>query len=83
MEGYPIGPDNDRIVLETCKAADLVICAWGTHGKRGPDVRRLLQKEGVQLFHLGPLNQDKTPKNPSRLADATPLQEWGDDELGG
>jgi hypothetical protein len=30
--GYALCPVNDRLVLETCKAADLVICGWGSTG---------------------------------------------------
>jgi hypothetical protein len=77
--GYALCPVNDRLVLETCKAADLVICGWGKHGtrgKRGEHVRRRLQNHRVRLFHLGPLNKDGTPKHPNRLPDTTPLVEW-------
>ena len=76
--GYLIGPENDRFILETCMGAALVICGWGKHGKRGKrgeDVRRRLQDHGVPLSHLGPLNQNETPKHPSRLAAETHLRD--------
>jgi len=28
----PIGPENDRYILEIAKASIMTICAWGTHG---------------------------------------------------
>jgi hypothetical protein len=41
----PVGPDNDRIILERAAAASLVVLAWGNHGRlnaRGKVVRELL-----------------------------------------
>jgi len=28
----PVGPDNDAAIAESCLWADVVVCAWGTHG---------------------------------------------------
>lgn len=41
----PVGPDNDRHIIETCKHAGMVVCAWGVHGvwrNRDDDVLQLL-----------------------------------------
>ena len=41
----PIGPDNDRILITMAKYADVVIAAWGIHGKhlrRDDKIRRLI-----------------------------------------
>lgn len=41
----PIGPENDRHLVDLAFAADRIICAWGTDGglmRRGEAVRRLL-----------------------------------------
>lgn len=29
----PIGPENDRHLVETCQQADLVVAAWGNYGR--------------------------------------------------
>lgn len=31
----PIGPDNDRVILEAANAAAMVVCGWGQHGSLG------------------------------------------------
>lgn len=53
----PVGPENDRHVLEQARRAELVIAAWGTGGKarplvrqRAPDVLRLLAGVDVHVL---------------------------------
>lgn len=29
----PVGPENDRILRETCAKAGGIVCAWGVHGR--------------------------------------------------
>lgn len=51
----PIGPDNDRFLVEVCQRAQLVVCAWGAHGSyhnRAANVRSMLQKAEVVLHYL-------------------------------
>lgn len=48
----PVGLGNDEAVLEGCRVADMVVCAWGTHGalgRRGDRVRQLLAEGGIRL----------------------------------
>lgn len=55
LHDQPVGPDNDRHVLEQAKAAKLVIGAWGSTGAyrdRGREVARMLRREAVDLHHL-------------------------------
>lgn len=62
----PVGPENDRAILEGADWADQIVAAWGTHGAhldRGPNVERLLRETGLPLFHLG-LTKDGHPKHP-------------------
>lgn len=67
----PIGPDNDRTLLNVAADAGIVIAAWGVHGehlRRGKEVRRLQWS----LHHLG-LTKDGHPKHPLYLrADTKP-----------
>ena len=76
----PVGPENDRAILEAADWADQVICAWGTHGAhldRGPAVEILLRNTGKKLFSLG-LTQAGHPKHPLYIGyDQQPMP-WPD-----
>jgi len=66
----PIGPDNDQWLKVTATEADLVICAWGNHGKRngrGDAVLRMLRENGVTPHRLGPLTKEGQPNHPLYL----------------
>jgi hypothetical protein len=46
----PIGPENDRRIVEVAKASDLTVAAWGNHGKlygRDAIVLRMLREAGI------------------------------------
>ena len=62
----PVGPGNDAAIAASAPWADLIVCAWGTHGAhlgRGPAVERLLRATGRPLHHLG-LSKDGHPRHP-------------------
>jgi len=62
----PVGPGNDAAIAAASRAADQVVCAWGTHGAhldRGLAVEQLLRGTGAELFHLG-LSKAGHPKHP-------------------
>lgn len=64
----PIGPENDQSILDGCDWADMIVCAWGTHGEhlnRGSQVAEMLQNK--TLFHLG-LSKHGHPKHPLYIA---------------
>ncbi|NIZ15640.1 DUF1643 domain-containing protein [Phaeobacter sp. HF9A] len=66
----PEGPDNMRVLLEGVDWADMVICAWGTHGAhldQGPRVAARLRQTGCALYHLG-LSKAGHPKHPLYIA---------------
>ena len=66
----PVGPENDKAILDGCEWADHIICAWGTHGAylgRGENVRALLADTRQELYHLG-LTKDGHPKHPLYIA---------------
>ncbi|WP_308916382.1 DUF1643 domain-containing protein [Jannaschia sp. LMIT008] len=59
-------PENDRAIVEAAAWADVVVCAWGTHGAhldRGPAVEQLLRAAGVRPMVLG-LSKAGHPKHP-------------------
>lgn len=64
----PVGPLNDEAILEACKDASLVVCAWGTHGTfrgRGRYVRKTLLA-GRDL-HFMKKTKDGIPGHPLYL----------------
>lgn len=75
---HPIGPENDAVILATCRTADTVVVAWGnTHAKLGLGTRSLhvialLQSASIPLFCLG-TNSDNSPKHPLYLRNDQPL----------
>ena len=74
----PIGPDNDRLLLEALPWADRVIAGWGVHGayrNRGPEVAAMLRDAGTVLYCFG-LSKAGHPRHPLYIAYATPPQVW-------
>ncbi|WP_298851855.1 DUF1643 domain-containing protein [uncultured Ruegeria sp.] len=74
----PVGPENDRAILDGVQWADQIIAAWGTHGahlERGPAVETLLRETGQPLFHLG-LTKDGHPKHPLYIAYTQQPELW-------
>lgn len=52
----PIGPENDRIIVEVARKCKLVICAWGSHlmvHDREGHVVRILRDAGIKPQVLG------------------------------
>lgn len=65
----PVGPDNDRWILETAKEASIVVAAWGTHGShrgRSTAVRNMLKMIDVPLMRLKKIAGDQ-PSHPLYL----------------
>jgi hypothetical protein len=85
MHHDPVGPLNDEWLIEETGKADLVVCAWGTHGEfmapggvpmpRGQFVRdRLVSLVPEKLYVLG-LTKHGHPKHPLYLSgDLTPVR---------
>jgi hypothetical protein len=79
----PIGPDNNSIIIGTCAVEQrerdaMVLCAWGAHGAhmlRGIGVRRMLEREGVALHHLG-LTKAGEPRHPLYLPSTAMPVRW-------
>ena len=76
MKAYhsPIGPDNDRHILEQVKLADRVVLAWGNDGGwigRDRQVRELLA--GVECYRFGTTKVGH-PRHPLYLRTDQPLE---------
>ena len=73
----PIGARNDRVIQEAAEDADVIVCAWGTHGvlhKRNEEVISLLKATGKPVMCLGK-TKDGHPKHPLYLSGQSPLIE--------
>jgi len=62
----PIGPANNRILLETAVRAKIIIAAWGTYGTyldRDKEIQKMIPK-----LHYLTLTKDGFPGHPCRLS---------------
>lgn len=62
----PVGPENDRVIAENCKAPQLVIAAWGAsfaHEDRPRDVLRIFALARRAVACLG-VTQGGWPRHP-------------------
>jgi hypothetical protein len=75
----PVGELNDKVIVSAAEKAEMIICAWGVHGKyryRGKEVEDLLRRSFEdKLFVLG-LNYDGTPKHPLYLSYKKQPERW-------
>jgi len=62
----PVGPGNDRAIRRIIKSADLVVAAWGGHGRYLGRGRRVLGMMPHDAVCLG-VNRDGSPKHPLYL----------------
>lgn len=72
------GEENNREILQRAKAAKTVFACWGAYPgatQRALGVRRLLQEEGVALYHFG-LTREGHPRHPLYLRGNTPIWKW-------
>ncbi len=74
----PVGPENDRILLDAVQKSSIAICAWGAHSmavKRAEDVCRIIQQGGLETFCLG-TTQSGAPKHPLYIPTGTAPSEY-------
>jgi hypothetical protein len=74
----PEGPRNDEAIAAACEDADLVVCAWGTHGAhrgRGDTVMDLLAGRGLPVHFLRQ-TQGGHPGHPLYLPASLQPQRW-------
>lgn len=80
----PVGPMNDHWILETCKDAEEIVCAWGCAQHMPSIVSRmmrvltLLQAYNVRVSCLG-YRKDGHPRHPLMLSYETKIEPfvWG------
>jgi hypothetical protein len=62
----PVGPDNDRVIVQACQDSEYVICGWGKHGgfqSRDRAVIDILKAAKVDVRALR-INADGSPGHP-------------------
>lgn len=72
----PVGPLNDRFILDACARDTVIVAAWGAHGDlggRAADVTRLLAGSNVRLHRLG-TTRGGHPLHPLYVPYSTPLE---------
>lgn len=73
--GEPVGADNDRLLREWARGADMVLAAWGVHGAhmdRATEVAGWLEGD---VRHLG-LTRDGHPRHPLYVSYAVTPRPW-------
>lgn len=81
----PVGPDNDRVIAEACREADLVVCAWGAHAKdsdRVVAVKKIIRASthDAEVVALG-FSKAGHPRHPLMLSYDTARVKMGDREF--
>lgn len=63
----PVGPENDRYIMEAVNRAKTIFLAWGTHGKylrRDSKVIEILKKCGIAAVWCLEKTKDGHPRHP-------------------
>ena len=72
----PVGPDNDRAILEVANNADMLVCAWSNHARfNGREAAVLEMLKGVPKYALK-INKDGTPRHPLYVPYSIQPQLW-------
>ncbi len=74
--GDPVGPENDRYIVEVAARASLRVAGWGKHAallNRGSRMKELLKD--FELYCMG-VNQDGSPVHPLYVANAMRPVRW-------
>lgn len=73
----PVGPENNAAIVHLARRAEVVLCAWGTHGahlRRGDEVLELIRRAGAKPVALK-LTKDGFPQHPLYLkANSQPFE---------
>ena len=74
----PVGPGNDRVIVDAARKAALVVCAWGNHAvhaERAAHVVAMLQRKNIALHALR-LNAGGQPAHPLYLSKELCPKTW-------
>ena len=65
LDPDPVGPENDREIDDAVRSSELVVCAWGNHGRlngRGHRVEALIRS--ITTPHVLGLTKQGHPQHP-------------------
>ncbi len=74
----PVGPENDGFIEDEFRKSDLMVVAWGNHGRlfsRADEVRRMIEISGAEVLCLG-VNQTGEPVHPLYVRSAVRLSPY-------
>ena len=71
----PVGAENDALLLDWHRAADMTLAAWGVHGAHLGRHRAVLSLLDGPLHHLG-LTRGGLPRHPLYVAYAARPEPW-------
>lgn len=79
----PVGPQNDRNLLDICGEVDRIVCAWGPTSRqprrwraRWRHVVDLVDRYGHRPFSIGPPALCGHPRHPLTLSYDLPILPW-------
>lgn len=75
----PVGEENDRFIVETARAASMIVLAWGVHGAhqgRDAAVLALLRQDGIPWPRCLGRTKSGAPKHPLYLRRDSEPWEW-------
>ncbi len=76
----PVGPANDKAILESARKSDMTICAWGSHGdhqNRHKEVKELLKSHNIAA-HVLALTVAGQPRHPLYLPYSCLPRQWAE-----
>ena len=80
-ERDPVGPDNDRHIIDVCKTHADIFCGWGIHGNHNGRANRIIAMirkyvDQRNSFYCLKLTKDGQPTHPLYVRNSTPLTLW-------
>jgi hypothetical protein len=72
----PVGLGNDDALRSRAAGADLIVCAWGKHGRHRNRCDAVRQSLADYRLHYLQLNKDGSPKHPLYVKDSTQPTLW-------
>lgn len=74
----PVGNENDYYIREVTRQCELVIAAWGVHGKLGNRDIEVMELIGLHKMRCLGVTKDGCPRHPLYLPEATEHQRFDD-----
>lgn len=76
---FPVGSENDHHIRAAAEESDMILCAWGNHGKldnRSSVVRGILRSVATDRLHYLKMTGENEPSHPLYLDYSLPPIPW-------